>query len=290
MITQKLLCGVYETKNADWCRRFLGLISNCFSEKFASVKQNGGHLKFFILSIFGELVRRVFLSGKYLLYCGTLLCFCNIWMLKLKRTHLITAHLCISWGPLEFELKLIYLKRLGSVMDWRKLILEQQPFCNSHSPTWCAVLCYNVTSSLCFSWPGMKNGQMHFSEFNLQMISSLSYMYMSCNSHMYELYPFCIILSFFVNTAQKRTIHQVTTMLATSKNVLFQVHNHHANHRYWWPDTLIITRAPVHEGSSISVVSRWLWPGNRIYLEVASMVVTWWIVAFLRSVSRNRYM
>ena len=29
-----------------------------------------------------------------------------------------------------------------------------------------------------------------------------------------------------VNTAQKATIHQVTTMLATSKNVLFPGHNH----------------------------------------------------------------
>ena len=28
------------------------------------------------------------------------------------------------------------------------------------------------------------------------------------------------------NTAQKATIHQVTTMLATSKNVLFPGHNH----------------------------------------------------------------
>ena len=31
------------------------------------------------------------------------------------------------------------------------------------------------------------------------------------------------------------------------------------------------------------MVSRWLWPGNRAFLEVASMVITWWIVAFLRS-------
>ena len=33
-------------------------------------------------------------------------------------------------------------------------------------------------------------------------------------------------------------------------------------------------------GSSALVVSRWLGPGNRTFLEVASMVVTWWIVAF----------
>ena len=30
-------------------------------------------------------------------------------------------------------------------------------------------------------------------------------------------------------------------------------------------------------------VSRWLGLGNRIFLEVASMVVTWWIVTFLAS-------
>ena len=34
-------------------------------------------------------------------------------------------------------------------------------------------------------------------------------------------------------------------------------------------------------GSSAPVVSRWLGPGNRLRLEVDSMVVSWWIVAFL---------
>ena len=42
-------------------------------------------------------------------------------------------------------------------------------------------------------------------------------------------------------TGQKS--HHVTTMLATSKNVLFPDHNHYANHRYRWPITLIITFA-----------------------------------------------
>ena len=31
------------------------------------------------------------------------------------------------------------------------------------------------------------------------------------------------------------------------------------------------------------MVSRWLCPGNRPFLEVANMVVSWWIVAFLPS-------
>ena len=37
----------------------------------------------------------------------------------------------------------------------------------------------------------------------------------------------------------KNTIHQVTTVLAISKNVLFPGYNH----LHWWPFTLIITLA-----------------------------------------------
>ena len=37
--------------------------------------------------------------------------------------------------------------------------------------------------------------------------------------------------------------------------------------------------------SSVLVVTRWLWPGNKTFSEVGSMVVTWWIVAFLCSAS-----
>ena len=55
-----------------------------------------------------------------------------------------------------------------------------------------------------------------------------------------------------------------------------------ADHPYWWPDTLITNNES--EGSSVPVVSRWLWPGNGTFLEVASVVVTWWRVAFLHSV------
>ena len=94
-----------------------------------------------------------------------------------------------------------------------------------------------------------------------------------CNHHIELLYywnPITVI-------AQKNTIHQVTTMLASFKNVLFPGHNH----QYWWPDTLIISWEPASEGSSVPMVSKWLWPGNRTFLEVASMVVTWRIVAFL---------
>ena len=77
-------------------------------------------------------------------------------------------------------------------------------------------------------------------------------------------------------------------MLVTSKNVLFPGHNHllttgAGNH---WMTLHFDYRlsASEHdskcEGSSSPVVSRWLGPGNRTFLEVDSMVVTWWIVAF----------
>ena len=36
--------------------------------------------------------------------------------------------------------------------------------------------------------------------------------------------------------------------------------------------------------SSVPVISRWLWPGHRTFLEVGSTVLIWWIVAFLCSV------
>ena len=42
-----------------------------------------------------------------------------------------------------------------------------------------------------------------------------------------------------ISRRNKATIHQVTTVLATSKNVLFPGHNTPANHWYWWPDTLL---------------------------------------------------
>ena len=59
-----------------------------------------------------------------------------------------------------------------------------------------------------------------------------------------------------------------------------------AYHGYWWPFTLIIDNQSVE--SSVPVVSRWLWPENRTFWEVASTVVTWWIVAFLPHIKRQR--
>ena len=38
-------------------------------------------------------------------------------------------------------------------------------------------------------------------------------------------------------------------------------------------------------GSSAQMLNKWLGPGNRTFLEVDSVVVSWWIVAFLSSVN-----
>ena len=48
-----------------------------------------------------------------------------------------------------------------------------------------------------------------------------------------------------------------------------------------WLSPLLASGYNQSVGISVPMVSRWLWPGNRIFLELASMVVTWWIVAFL---------
>ena len=84
-----------------------------------------------------------------------------------------------------------------------------------------------------------------------------------------------LTLSFSFHWA-KPTIHQVTTMLATSKSVLFAGHNH----RYWWPFTGWCSGDYQRVESSVLVVGRWLWSGNRTFLELASVVVIWWIMAF----------
>ena len=55
-------------------------------------------------------------------------------------------------------------------------------------------------------------------------------------------------------TAQKATIHQLTTMLATGAWEIIKV----SGHQHWW-----------------------LGPWNWTFLEMAGMVVSWWIVAFL---------
>ena len=46
----------------------------------------------------------------------------------------------------------------------------------------------------------------------------------------------------------------------------------------------LIIKVPGHQ---YQWLAWWLWPGNRTFLKVASMLVTWWIVAFLRSEGKN---
>ena len=75
---------------------------------------------------------------------------------------------------------------------------------------------------------------------------------------------------------KKATIHQVTTMLSTSRNVLLPGHNHVLTTGTDDPSligTWVIVKVSGHQ-------QWWLWHGNRTFLEVASKVVTRWIVAF----------
>ena len=72
-------------------------------------------------------------------------------------------------------------------------------------------------------------------------------------------------------------------MLATSKNVLFPGHNHLVTTGTDDPilaGARAIIKVPGHQ-------YRWLAGGYnleiRYFLQAAGMVVTWWIVAFLRS-------
>ena len=64
------------------------------------------------------------------------------------------------------------------------------------------------------------------------------------------------------HNVKKATIHQVTTMLATSKNVLFPGHNHLLTTS---TDDLSLTgtRAIIKVKGEALVVSSWLGPGNR---------------------------
>ena len=73
--------------------------------------------------------------------------------------------------------------------------------------------------------------------------------------------------------------------LITAQKSHYPPSNHHANHQYWMTWHLAYRPSTSKgdnwsEGSSAPVASRWLWPINRTCLEVASMVVTWWKMAF----------
>ena len=115
----------------------------------------------------------------------------------------------------------------------------------------------------------------------------------------------------WITQHKEAIIHQLTTMISTSKKSYFKVittcysqvlmtlhfNYHHPNIQrvglnifYWsiqkdqtWQNCDVSLLLNV--GSSAPLVSKWLWPGNRTFLEVDSMVVSLWIVAFLPSVS-----
>ena len=74
------------------------------------------------------------------------------------------------------------------------------------------------------------------------------------------------------NTAKKPLSIRLTQCLPPVLKTL------HSNHRPSW-----CSGNNQSIGSSVLVVNSWLWPGYKTFLEVASMVVTWWIVAFLQS-------
>ena len=81
-----------------------------------------------------------------------------------------------------------------------------------------------------------------------------------------------------------------TPMASCFTTTLCLIRNLQPTNVYYAPFVTSVTHtqqrhSPLHKKplSSVPVVSRWLWRGNCTTLEVISMVVKWWIVAFLRS-------
>ena len=65
----------------------------------------------------------------------------------------------------------------------------------------------------------------------------------------------------------------------TSKNVPFKGHNHLLT--TGTDDPTLCLSPECQQVSSVPVINKRLWPGNRTFLEVASMAVSCWIVALL---------
>ena len=98
-------------------------------------------------------------------------------------------------------------------------------------------------------------------------------------------YQRAFLVHVYYHCAKQARNPLLTTMWATSKKVLFPGHNHLLTTGTDDPslDRWCSGYNQTAE-SSVPVVSRRLWPGNRTFSEVVSIVVTWWIVAFLHSV------
>ena len=73
----------------------------------------------------------------------------------------------------------------------------------------------------------------------------------------------CILSDMQSTQRKKATIHQVTTMLAISKNVLFPGHNH----RCRCPATLISTQAPARVIIKVNCHQHW-WLAGGYDLEI----------------------
>ena len=85
---------------------------------------------------------------------------------------------------------------------------------------------------------------------------------------------------------KKATIHQITTMLATSKNVLFPGHNLLLT----TTGARVIINVLCHQYQWLAiVVCSWLWPGNRTFLEVASKVVSYLVDSKFLCSARHRH-
>ena len=77
-------------------------------------------------------------------------------------------------------------------------------------------------------------------------------------------------------------------LLATSKNVLIPCHNHLLTTDTDNPSFLTGARAIIKVSGH---QYQWLWPGNSTFLEVASMVISRWIVGFFCPVTiRAKYL
>ena len=80
-------------------------------------------------------------------------------------------------------------------------------------------------------------------------------------------------------------------MLATSKNVLFPGHKNLPATSTDDPTLIVIARAIIQvSGHQYRRLAGWLWPGNGTFLGMASMVVTWWIVAVLLHANHPKFL
>ena len=120
-----------------------------------------------------------------------------------------------------------------------------------------------------------------------------------------------VLMTSYQNTSSKHNRTHPQTNLFCGMLLIKVVTGHRFELNYWWPKQILgELLASISSNfilwnfsgrsikvtfrwcsgdnqsvrSSVPLVSRWLWPGNNIILDVVSMVVTCWIVAFLLSV------